>query len=51
MTNVPNWWALLLLALAAWRTYRLLAEDTIFEKPRRWIVNLDQNWEIGRAHV
>lgn len=45
MTNVPNWWALLLLALAAWRTYRLLSEDTILEKPRRWVVNLDQDWD------
>lgn len=47
MSNVPNWWELLLLALAAWRTFRLLAEDDILDKPRRWVLNLDPDWNEG----
>lgn len=31
---VPAGWPFLLLALAAWRTFRLLAEDTILDRPR-----------------
>lgn len=48
MSNVPNWYQLLLLGLAAWRTYRLLAEDIILERPRRWLVNLDPLWRQGQ---
>lgn len=31
---VPAGWPFLLLALAAWRTFRLIAEDTILDRPR-----------------
>ena len=31
---VPSWWGLALLGLAAYRTWRLLAEDSILDKPR-----------------
>lgn len=38
---VPSWWPFLLLALAAFRTWRLIAEDTILNRPRarfvRWL--------------
>lgn len=34
MTLVPGWWPFVLLALAAWRTWRLLAEDVILDLPR-----------------
>lgn len=47
MTNVPSWWEFFLLGLAAWRTYRLLAEDTILERPRRWLLRLDPDWQDG----
>lgn len=36
--NVPGWYALLLLALSAFRTWRLLAEDTILDRPRAALV-------------
>lgn len=32
--DVPSWWAFALLALAAWRTFRLFAYDTILEPIR-----------------
>lgn len=32
--NVPGWWAFVLLALAAFRVFRLVAEDTILDRPR-----------------
>lgn len=35
---VPSWWPFLLLALAAFRTWRLLAEDTILDGPRARLV-------------
>jgi hypothetical protein len=43
----PHWYALLLLALAAYRTFRLLGEDTITEWPRRWLVGLPRDWKDG----
>lgn len=42
--NVPDWWVFLLLALGAYRIWRLLADDTILEKPRRWLVRLGPDW-------
>ena len=47
MPDVPSWWEALLLALAAWRIFRLLAEDEILNRPRRWALNLDRDWEEG----
>jgi hypothetical protein len=35
---IPEWWPFLLLALAAWRTFRLLAEDTILDRPREYLL-------------
>lgn len=43
--EIPNWYELLLLALAAWRLWRLLAEDDIFDRPRRFILRLGAEWE------
>jgi len=43
--DIPSWYGLLLLALAAWRTYRLISEDTILEQPRRWLLRLAPTWE------
>lgn len=45
MSNIPGWWQFALLALAAYRTFRLIAEDTILERPRRAILRLDPGWE------
>ena len=32
--SVPDWWQAALLALAAWRTFQLVAEDDILNRPR-----------------
>ena len=45
MPDIPSWYGLLLLGLAAWRTYRLIAEDTILEIPRRRLLRLAPTWE------
>lgn len=33
--TVPSWWTFLLLALAAWRVFKLFAEDLIIDRARR----------------
>ena len=33
---VPSWYALSLLAFAAFRTWKLIGEDTILDTPRLW---------------
>lgn len=33
----PGWWAFVLLALAAFRVYRLLAADALLDRPRDWV--------------
>lgn len=32
--SVPSWYGLIVLALAAWRTFRIICCDTIFDGPR-----------------
>lgn len=41
---IPEPYELILLALAAYRTWRLLAEDFILDRPRRWLLRLGK-WE------
>ena len=36
--SIPNWWETLLLLAAAYRVWRLLAYDTITERPRTWVL-------------
>lgn len=43
--TIPNWYSLLLVGIAAWRTFQLLAYDDILNRPRRWALRLDPNWE------
>lgn len=38
MSHVPDWWELLLLALAAFRVWRLLGVDSVLNRPRDWLV-------------
>ena len=45
MSNIPGWWEFILLALAAYRIFRLIAEDTILDRPRRYLLRLDKNWQ------
>lgn len=42
--SVPDWYALVLLSLASFRTWRLLAEDDIMDRPRRYLTRLG-DWE------
>lgn len=44
MPDVPSWWEAALLVGAAFRVWRLLAEDTILDRPRRWLLRLG-DWE------
>ena len=44
----PQPWTFALLALAAFRAFKLIADDAILDRPRDRLV---KNREIGRAHV
>lgn len=37
--SVPGWWEAALLALASHRIFRLIALDTILDRPRAWALN------------
>ena len=43
--EVPNWYELALLSLAAWRIFHLVSDDDILDRPRRWVLRLDPAWE------
>ena len=47
--TVPSWYAFALLALAAYRTFRLVGEDTVLDRPRHWLVRLPRKWKEGDA--
>ena len=42
-----NWWTLLLLALAAYRIFRLLGHDIVLDRPRAKLLRLG-NWQEGQ---
>jgi hypothetical protein len=42
---VPDWWSFVILALAVFRIYRLIAEDDILDRPRRYVTRLGDKWE------
>lgn len=44
--TVPSAYQLILLAVAAFRVFHLLAEETILDRPRRWVLRLGR-WEAG----
>ena len=44
MTDLIPWWWFAILSLSAYRVFRLLAEDTILDRPRRWLLRLG-DWE------
>lgn len=46
--TVPSPWVALLLAAASYRLWRLVAEDSILDRPRRWIVRLPREWHEGQ---
>jgi hypothetical protein len=43
--SVPYWWEALLLTLAAWRLFHLLAFDDILDRPRRYVTRLSPGWK------
>lgn len=45
--TLPVWLDLLLLAVASWRVWYLLAHDDILEVPRRYITRLPRDWQEG----
>lgn len=49
--DVPEWWSLLLLSGAAWRTFQLLARDDILDRPRRWALRLGDDWRRAGDRV
>lgn len=47
--SIPDWWEFALLLLAAYRTWRIVAEDDVFDQPRNWILGLPRTWKQGQA--
>jgi hypothetical protein len=45
--SIPDWYTLLLLALASWRTFKLLSEDTILDRSRAWLLGYS-GWSEGQ---
>lgn len=43
--DVPSWYELTLLALAAWRVFQLLAYDDIAEGLRRYVTRVPKSWD------
>jgi hypothetical protein len=44
--NIPAPWEAILLSLAAWRVFQLLAEDDLLETPRRYVTDrISEYWE------
>jgi hypothetical protein len=44
--NLPGWFEFVVLALVAFRLYRLVGEDTILDRPRSWALGLS-GWKQG----
>ncbi|MDH4038824.1 MAG: DUF1360 domain-containing protein [Candidatus Krumholzibacteria bacterium] len=47
--SVPGWWAVILLTLAAYRTWRAAALDDILDVPRRYLLRLGDWRQEGDA--
>lgn len=43
--NIPGWYALGLLGVAAWRVFQLIANDDILDRPRRYVTRLGSKWQ------
>lgn len=39
MEHVPGPWAFALLALAVWRAWKIVGDDTILDRPRNWLID------------
>lgn len=45
--TVPNWYELVLLALAATRVWKLIGDDAILDRPRDWLLRTLRG-ELGK---
>ena len=36
---IPSWWAFVLLSVAAFRLWKLVADDRILDRPRNWLLD------------
>lgn len=43
--NTPSWYELLLLGIAAWSVFQLLAHDDLLDRPRRYVLRLGRDWQ------
>lgn len=43
--TVPDWWETLILGLAAWRVFHLLAFDDLLDRPRRYVTRISPTWK------
>lgn len=44
---IPEPWEFVLLALAVYRVFKLIAEDTILDRPRAWVLKrLSDTWDL-----
>lgn len=48
--NIPTWWEAVLGLAAGFRVWRLLAEDTVLNRPRAWVFGLG-DWTSGPPPV
>jgi hypothetical protein len=42
---IPDWYEIVLLSLAAWRVFQLIALDDLLDRPRRYVTRLGSKWE------
>lgn len=47
--TLPTWYPVILIGIAAWRTFNLLAYDKILDQPRNWLLRLPRKWQDGDA--
>lgn len=45
--KLPDWYGILLLGAAAWRTFQLVSNDDILDRPRNWLLGLKE-WSPGQ---
>lgn len=49
MSHIPSWWEAVLLVGAAFRVWRLIAQDTIFDEARDRLVKADSSAEYRQG--
>ncbi len=47
---IPDWYEALLLSVAAWRVFQLLAFDDILDRPRLWLLRLGKDWRSPKEY-